>query len=317
MKKSYILLGLLALGFTTTFAQKRAGATVDMSDKFSANLLQAEVVNDTIAPRILPGCNVGPSLTASTNGGYVAGPNGYGDKEKAQGFLNVGYGNIYSAIVAFGAKKAGTGTGSINAKIYELTTMGPGNLTATSGNVSFADIDTSGNFTSFAFPNTVPFQDDFFMSVDFAGSGDTAGILHSNLTTACGGGLAWEKWSDDSWSDMSGWGGADPILYIFVEADVQNIGTNEHVIERGSHKVYPNPSTNEAHLIYSLVGDADNVVVDVFSINGQKVANYNRGSENAGLHGMDLNVHDLASGTYFYTITSDGDVAQGKFVVAE
>lgn len=321
MKKSYLILGLLTLGFTTTFAQRSIGTKIDDSEKFNRNFfLQTEAVNDTIAPGLTSTCSgAGPYLIGSSNGGYVSGTNGYGDLEKAQALYDAGRGNVYSVMALFGGKTAGDGNGSFMANLYAVTPTGPGYWMGTSQPVPFSSIDTTGSFTMFNFATPVPYAWNFFASVvvDKAGNSDSVGIYHTDFD--CGGGTAWELWSDNSWvamSDANGWG-LDVVFYIFAEVDMTFVGNNEFLIQRGSHKVFPNPAKNQAHLIYSLVNDASNVDVAVYNVSGQQVANYARGAENSGLHGFDLNIQDLAAGTYMYTITSDGDVAQGKFVVAE
>ena len=81
--------------------------------------------------------------------------------------------------------------------------------------------------------------------------------------------------------DPNGWG-LDVVFYIFAEVDMTFVGDNEFLIQRGSHKVFPNPAKNEAHLIYSLVDDASSVNVAIYNVNGQQVVNYNRGAETAG-----------------------------------
>jgi len=319
MKKSYLIIGLLAFGCTTAFAQRKVGNTLKTNENAHvANLmLHTEAVNDTLGPSVLSGCVTTPMLLGSSNGGYVAGTNGYGDKEKAQALITVGVGEIYSALVLFGAK-SGSNAGGFEAKIYDADPSGPGALKGTSATVSYSGIDTTA-FTQFTFTSPIAYNSDFFISV-IVDNGTTAevGIYHTD--DMCGGGTAWEKWSDDSWvafNDATAWG-FDPVLFMFAEVDeVSGFAVNEHLIQRGSHKVFPNPSKNEAHLIYSLIGEANDVNISVMSVNGQTVAVYPQGAQNSGLHGIDLNVSQFAAGTYLYTITSDGQTTQGKFIVSE
>ena len=152
MKKSYLILGLLALGFTTTFAQRSIGTKIDDSEKFNRNFfLQTEAVNDTIAPGLTSSCSsAGPFLVGSTNGGYVSGTNGYGDLEKAQALFDAGRGDVYSVLALFGGKTAGNGGNGIfhgEASIYSVTPTGPGYWMGTSAQLSsiFCSVDTSGS----------------------------------------------------------------------------------------------------------------------------------------------------------------------------
>lgn len=323
MKKNYFIIGLLALSCTTAFAQRKVGNTLKTNENTHvANLmLQTEVVNDTIGPSVLQGCVTTPTLIGSINGGYVAGTNGYGDKEKAQALIAVGAGDIYSALVFFAAKKSSAGTSNFQAKIYDVAAggAGPSTLKGTSANVSYNNIDTTG-LTQFTFASPIAYTSPFFVSVvvENGVATDTIGIYHT--ADMCGGGTAWEKWSDNSWvamGDATAWG-IDMVLYVFAEVDeASGFALDEHLIQRGSHKVYPNPSKNEAHLIYSLINEAKEVSVSVTSVNGQVIAVYPQGAQNSGLHAFDLNVSQFAAGTYLYTITTDGQSTQGKFIVAE
>lgn len=320
--KKLLLVSALAAGSLSMFAQRQVAEQLDFSEKFAnvGNALLTEAINDTIGPGVAQGCDTGPYLSLSSNGGYLAGTNGYGDLEKAQA-LATGAGTIHSVMVLFGGKSMGAAAGTSNyqAKIYELTSTGPGTqLGTTSSSVDFSSIDTTGGFTQFSFSSPVAYSTPVFASIVVdAGSGtDTIGILHTNGN--CGNSSAWELWSDGTtWADInSGWS-LDIALYIFVEVDETSaFSTDEHAIQRGSHKVFPNPAKNQAHLIYSLVNPASSVEITVYNVNGQAVSTFNQGAQNAGLQGVDLDVANLANGTYFYTISADGETSQGKFVVA-
>ncbi len=320
MKKSYLIIGLLVLGFTSAFAQRQAGEKIDFSHK-NPNLKLAssgEAVNDTIRPGVLSGCSgLGPFLIQSNNGGWVSGTNGYGDLEKGQFLFDAGRGEVYSIMALIGAKKAGNGDGTFEANLYMFDSNGPSSYLGTTQSRTFADIDTSGAFTTFPFATPISYAWNFFASVvvDKPGNTDSIVVLHTDLD--CGGNGAWEKWDDGSWNTFASWGGADPALWIYAEVDMTFMGDNEFLVQRGTHKVNPNPAKNHAHLVYSLIDDASDVEIAIYNVNGQRLATYNRGAEIAGLHGLDLDIQSLAAGTYIYTISTDGAVEQGKFVVAE
>jgi len=316
MMKSYVLTSVLALGSITAFGQRQAGHTEQFYNANVERLMsQTEAVNDTFGPAIAQGCNVGPFLTGSQNGGWVAGGNGYGDLEKAMRFANPGGGTIYSVMPLIGAKSGSTG--SFSAKIYGSSAAGPTSTTATSQAVTYANLDTTGAFTSFTFSSPVAYSGAFFASVEVDKSGSRFGILHT--ASACGLGHAYEKWSDNTWNamnDSNAWG-LDIAMYIFVEVESTTTNTEEFLVQRGTHKVVPNPAQGVSHLVYSLRNEAKNVEINVYNVTGQKVLNQKMGTQSSGLHNVNIDVNNMASGTYIYTITTDGEISQGKFMVAE
>jgi hypothetical protein len=316
MKKSYVLAGVLALGCITAFGQRQAGQTEQSYNANVERLMAAtEAVNDTLGPGVAQGCNVGPFLTGSTNGGWVAGGNGYGDLEKAMRFPNPGSGTIYSVMPIIGAKSGSSG--NFTAKIYASTAAGPSTTTGTSQPVTYANLDTTGAFTRFVFSTPVAYTGAFFASVEVDKSGSRFGVLHT--ADECGLGHAYEKWDDETWhamSSASAWG-LDVAMFIFVEVESTTTSAEEFLIERGTHKVVPNPAQGVSHLVYSLRNEAKNVEINVYNVTGQKVLNHKMGAQNSGLHNVNIDVNNMASGTYIYTITTDGEVSQGKFMVAE
>ena len=72
---------------------------------------------------------------------------------------------------------------------------------------------------------------------------------------------------------------------------------------------YPNPFNSETVLSYTLPTAAD-IRLEVFTLNGQRVAVLHEGFQAAGYHTIALDASDLASGVYLYRLTTP----EGRFV---
>lgn len=119
-----------------------------------------------------------------------------------------------------------------------------------------------------------------------------------------------------------GWGGS---FYSSLSADGVTpmirmiLGTEaslpEDIALTSSMELYPNPAANSAKLNYSL-NKSGNVMVTVTDIMGRTVKTINQGAQVAGTaYQLDLNTSDMANGTYFYTISLNGEKQTKKFVV--
>ncbi len=322
MKIIFTLLGFSLLLCTaqaqsrTPGKDRKSSATNGATHLLSAQRTQS--VNDTLGANILPGCNVGPFLLGTDEGGFLAGTNGYGDLEKAQ-FINTNTnGSIHSVLVAFGGKVIVGTPDEYNAKIYSgNTAIGPQTqLGSNSANVSSTNIDTAGNFTRFAFATPISYNGAFFASVVVDGNNknDSIGIFHT--AESCGGPSAWELWDDNTWNSfLSGWE-IDPVMYIFVEVDAIMSTDNPRLIERGSHKVFPNPGKGETTLTYSLL-KGEQVEISLSDLAGRQVSVKNLGFQTQGLNAYRFNTANLPNGIYLYTIRAGNQRLTGKFVVSK
>jgi len=58
-----------------------------------------------------------------------------------------------------------------------------------------------------------------------------------------------------------------------------------------------------------------NVTLEISNLIGQKVKSINYGPHATGLHTISINVTDLESGIYIYTLSTGKDVVAGKMIV--
>jgi len=77
---------------------------------------------------------------------------------------------------------------------------------------------------------------------------------------------------------------------------------------------YPNPCRDITNVNMTLT-EAANVSLEISNLIGQKVKTVNYGPFNKGLHTVNINVADLESGIYIYTISTGKDAVAGKMIV--
>lgn len=119
-----------------------------------------------------------------------------------------------------------------------------------------------------------------------------------------------------------GWGGD---IYSPANADYSTpmirmiVGTtaslSEEVALTSTLNAYPNPANNATTITYSL-NKSGNVNIVITDIMGRTVKTMEQGSQVAGTsYNVNLNTSDLANGTYFYTLSVDGERQTKKLVI--
>ena len=313
MKKIYTTIGVVLMASVALFAQKQAGQSIDVDRPNIDYSSATRVVNDTVWPGDF-GTGT-PALIGSSNGGYVSGNNGYGDLGKGQQFVISNTMSVEGALLFFGAKQDGAGS-SLSVDLMDMTgTTGttsagtgdqacPGTVLA-SATVTMADVDTTG-FTAVSFTQT-SVSSDFYIGIEMTGlaAGDTVGLVSSS--DGEGAELSWEKWSDGTWYTMvAAWPlGIDYAIWALVDnpdaAGIEDLGFFNGI----KAIVSPNPVVENANLSIELE-NASEVTIDIVSATGQFVYTSDRGHMAQGRHNLTIPVSDLAAGTYFYSIASNG-----------
>ena len=331
MKKIYLII-LLSVLSSAAFSQRIAGiAKVYKKVHISggSNRVQMDTLwgeyNNWTEPTIIP----------AIPGGYVAGNNGYGDKQKVQVYINANSEpmKVKSVILWFGVidLPSSSTTSKIVVKTYNLggtgtnksgpTTDAPKTSLANADLLAL-NIDTT-NWNIVDFPSPATFSEDFGVGIDFSAlaAGDTVSLFSSES----GGGnkyydLAWEQWEDNSWNTLGipynngGWG-LDLQFGIFPIVDLDVVGMKN--IKRHKFKIYqnmPNPFSNTSYVFYELTEAAD-VLLEVFDMTGKSLKVYNEGFKIAGKSMIKIDATDFPSGIYHYTITINGEKITKKMVV--
>jgi len=104
--------------------------------------------------------------------------------------------------------------------------------------------------------------------------------------------------------------------FVITDADfgvwVSNDEVDQEYVSISSN--YPNPATNMTNVNMTLLEPA-NVTLEISNLIGQKVKSINYGPHATGLHTISINVTDLESGIYIYTLSTGKDVVAGKMIV--
>ena len=78
----------------------------------------------------------------------------------------------------------------------------------------------------------------------------------------------------------------------------------------------PNPANNVTTISYELK-NTNKVAILVTDIAGRTVKTINQGTQTAGNYALDLNLSDLTSGTYFYTLKTENSQATKKLIIVK
>ena len=254
--------------------------------------------------------------SGTTDTGYVAGTNYYGDVAKVQEFTT----DIPCSIlgcVAWIATKTGTvgavtfnvynsngnGTDSINGAI----TTAPGTVLG-SVNQNLTDM-VAGTWGAnvYMLATAVNVTAAYYVGIDMTNMGPFPANKFGIVSTTNGDGgtmdLSWEKWSDGTWHSLLKAWPLDLDLGFFpivdLGAGIQNAFVHNLIVN-----IYPNPATSNATVDYTLKNDANNVSFKVFDVTGKVVVDMGIGTQTAGNHTLSFDASQLSAGTYYYGIVA-------------
>lgn len=328
MKRFTLVFALISV-FGLAYGQRAYLDGVAMNGT-SVHFMNGKAVTDTLAPLGILNASA-YRLFNSTGGGYVCGNNGYGDVAKGQQFLvNQGY-KIEGVLIWVGAKEINGSAGTLNVTLNQLngtatttagTGEGPGTVFNTTS-LSMSLIDTSttfGTFATFMFPNASTVLQDYCVVFDMMQLGDdTIGVVSCEDGDAQGAELTFDKWSDNSWHtflEPNNWA-MDIDMAIFPLVDLSTAGINEGNFVNGikMDQNMPNPVFDQTEIRFEIESTAD-VKLFVTDINGRIVRVIEAGQLDAGLHNISLDLGDLSSGTYFYSIQAGKNRLSKRMQVA-
>lgn len=121
-------------------------------------------------------------------------------------------------------------------------------------------------------------------------------------------------------------GGAAPLSYehhlieylVKCQTGCAPVGIEEESVLNGivlSQNI-PNPSKGNSQVNYELT-TAENVLFEVFDLQGRKVLSYNEGQKMAGKHSIELESSKLESGTYYYSLITEKGKLTRKMLIAK
>ena len=364
MKKIYILLVTAGLfSAANGFAQNRIVSSKTMKVQLSPSASKNQspvnpmVATDTITNHwdpIFPMPSVDTAVTYSSQSGYVAGQNNYGDIVKCQKFdatygVTSSNGTITNLLLWFGEKTQTAGTAAFTATIWADNAGTPGAVLGTAPVFTISQIDTAalslaiigspasieGAYNvnaAFSPAIAIPVNQTFWAGISFTyANGDSAGLVTSRDGTmpqdgpgVSGNFLAASTHTKEQWSDNSWWsfndGTAntwklDVALAVYPVLDITT-GVNENNTNALWMQNVPNPATSHTMINYEL-NETSDVVISVYDITGNEVASFVQGMQNAGKHNLKMDVSNLSSGMYFYTLNAGSKQLTNKMTVTK
>lgn len=119
--------------------------------------------------------------------------------------------------------------------------------------------------------------------------------------------------ADNTWYYMT----SNPMVGLEMINSSVGVGIDEN--ETNGIELYqnrPNPANGVTTINYE-IATGGNVTFAVYDLTGKEVMNINEGSRVAGAHQIELNSADFAAGSYYYTLTVDGQRATKQMVITK
>ena len=175
----------------------------------------------------------------------------------------------------------------------------------------FVDNGASGQCNYVALPSL------FFANIDNSFTGWWSYYGANGILPTSGGGDVYYDCNQsgsfdagDSQSYIQNWG-----IWVHVTTDpsgVEELSNNGLTLGQNM----PNPTTGVTTVNYSLE-NAASVSVDVYDVAGKKVMTVAQGNKVAGNHKVSLDLSNLNSGIYYYTLTADNNSLTKKLVLTK
>lgn len=281
------------------------------------------------------------SIYGNQGGGYVFGTNvingGAGCNTIAQGYIMTG-GNHYGieeVLIWVGAIEQVSANGSdLTCSVRSINgvstyTLGSTNYSISCPNtilstttIPWSAIDTAGNWTIATFTTPVYVDADYAVAIDMSAcytNSDTIGFVSS----ADGGGSAimgaeygWWKYGTKWYQTSHVYSGIDNALAFFPVVDANYVGIESDYFANGIKlsQCNPNPVDGLTTIPYSIENDSK-VVITIFDVRGNIVMTIDEGSKQNGTYAVTFDASLLSSGTYYYSLTSDGNRLTKKMIV--
>jgi len=331
MKKWFSILAILAVA-GAVFAQQFAGkAEVVKKMQFPAHSMSKTPtdtcgLSDNFVPKFSPSGQA--YLYGYQGGGYVFGNNKDHVDVCAQGYVYSGSVGIEACAFLFGAKYQNNANTPITIKAYKLdgqaqnqnntTTTGPGTLLGQT-TITMSQVDTTWpNLTIATFPTVLGVYGDFCVAADFSQltpAGDTAGLVCDKNGDANQLDYAFHQYQGTWYVTDYVFGGLDVDIAIFPIVDRNYVGMNDQNSFYGIRSnSYPNPAKDNMTIEYAL-DNSTHVTVEIFDVNGKLIREYKQGKQDAGKYSLNVNVSNLQSGKYYFSIKANGTRLMKSFVV--
>lgn len=172
----------------------------------------------------------------------------------------------------------------------------------------------------FTTPYTMEKDSVYWAGMAAFGGDDTVRVAVDNSLIAHSGGIPQNYYTsllfdnvDNKWYVWSFQQQAAMILRVNFEPVGINEVANSNV---NLFSCMPNPANNVTTISYELK-NTNNVAILVTDITGRTVKTINQGTQTAGNYALDLDLSDLTSGTYFYTLKTENSQATKKLIIVK
>ncbi len=261
------------------------------------------------------------ALYPSVSGGYVGGNNGFGDKGKAQVFLNDTVFGITKILFSFGAKTwGGNPASNLVVKIYK--TNGVGKSTKSNAQIGapndimaaqvlpFSSILANGSLTELILDYTLVVDTDFAAGISFEYllPGDTIGLLTGYNGQADSTERAWEMLSSGTWSTLfRSWPlNADLAIFPVIDYYYTGVSVLKQFVQRS---LFPNPGSGQFSVRPFKKGQNWKIIIT------DGVGKIVYGTEQPYSEFLPLNINFLSTGIYTLTSVIDGLAMQERLVI--
>ncbi|MDD3878111.1 MAG: T9SS type A sorting domain-containing protein [Bacteroidales bacterium] len=306
MKKiTILLLALFTVGIVS--AQRTFNTETNVLSISTESFVQSKI-NDTLYPpsALLP-CFDSLTIYGGTFG-YVSGSNSFGDKEKAQRYVNPPAGTI-SSVLVYALAKSTTGTSSVKIYSVDPTTKKPLTMLGQSSNVDLSAVVVN-NVTPYNFTTPVSVTADFAASVVLpTGATDTLVVVSTKNGCYSNDSLTWEMQSDNNWySFVSQWtsGGVGINIDMVIFPVVQTTVGMTDMSADNLISIYPNPANNFVSVASVNVIE----VINLYNALGQIVKSYDV-QENV----YEVNVSELEKGFYYMQVQTNAGIVSKTLIV--
>jgi hypothetical protein len=282
-------------------------------------------------------------------GGWVFGVNDAGSKECAQGFrIDMGgltqYGIEEVLLWVAGVRKQSINGSDLQIKICAIDDSSHYGTSTTQYDISCPgtvlktinfpwnnELDTLTSDWTYVLPAKL--DEPLFVKNDYAvvlnfddyySKDDTIGFIVSapgGASNFNGIEYTWWKYASttDFWTLASDvFANMDRAIAVWPVVDRDFVGINENTFVDGVMlgQNTPNPANGSCQIQYK-IKNAGNVKIEFYNSNGSLVKCINEGNKAAGLYSVTIDLSNLASGNYYYSLNSDNHRMTRKMVITK
>lgn len=194
--------------------------------------------------------------------------------------------------------------------------------------IPWNNIDTSTQFTKAIFTNPPGIFDDFAIHLsftDFYANNDTIGIVCGGQGSGSGISMKdntmfrffWKLTGKYYWAPISFlYSNLDVAIAIWPVVDKTTGGIDGKYFVNGIKlgQNFPNPVNNITIIDYEIEKDSD-IIIEVLDSNGKIVKQISEGKKTAGKYSVSIDIAELSSGLYYYSLKTDNNRLTKKMMV--